>query len=72
MPWVGIQLLSIPSGAFETDDLIEIDKRADRYYVGTYYPKKLPPPPATYYLGAIADKHGNMALTAVIGFNQHK
>ncbi len=44
---------------FETDDLIELDDRADRYYIGTYYPKQLPKLPATQYLFALADKDGN-------------
>jgi len=43
---------------FETDDLIDIDDRADRYYIGTYYPKQLPKLPATQYLFALADKDG--------------
>lgn len=44
---------------FETDDLIDLDNRADRYYIGTYYPKQLPKLPATQYLFALADKDGN-------------
>jgi hypothetical protein len=43
---------------FETDDLIELDDRADRYYIGTAYPKQLPKLPATQYLFALADKDG--------------
>jgi hypothetical protein len=44
---------------FETADLIDLDTRADRYYIGTYYPKQLPKLPATQYLFALADKDGN-------------
>ena len=44
---------------FETDDLIDLDNRADRYYIGTYYPKQVPKLPATQYLFALADKDGN-------------
>jgi hypothetical protein len=43
---------------FETADLIDLDTRADRYYIGTYYPKKLPKLPATQYLFALGDKDG--------------
>ena len=43
---------------FETDDLIDLDDRAIRYYIGTYYPKQLPKLPATQYLFALADKDG--------------
>ena len=43
---------------FETDDLIDLDNRADRYYIGTYYPKQLPKLPATQYLFALVDKDG--------------
>jgi hypothetical protein len=43
---------------FETDDLIDLDDRAVRYYIGTYYPKQLPKLPATQYLFALADKDG--------------
>jgi hypothetical protein len=45
---------------FETADLIDLDTRADRYYLGTYYPKQLPQLPATQYLLALADKDGNI------------
>jgi hypothetical protein len=44
---------------FETNDMIDIDNRADRYYIGTYYPKQLPKLPATQYLFALADKNGD-------------
>jgi len=44
---------------WETDDLIDLDTRADRYYLGTYYPKKASKLPATQYLFALADKDGN-------------
>ncbi len=43
---------------FETADLIDLDTRADRYYIGTYYPRQLPKLPATQYLFALADKDG--------------
>jgi len=41
------------------DNLIDIDTRADRYFIGTYYPKKVGPQPATQYLFALADAQGN-------------
>ncbi len=41
------------------DNLIDIDTRADRYFIGTYYPKKVGPQPATQYLFALADADGN-------------
>jgi hypothetical protein len=44
---------------FETDDLIDLDDRADRYYIGTYYPAKIGPKPATQYLFALADNNGD-------------
>lgn len=44
---------------WENKDMIEIDKRADRYYIGTYYPRQLAKLPATQYLFALADKDGN-------------
>jgi hypothetical protein len=34
------------------------DNRSDMYHPGTYYPKKLPPKPATAYLAAIFDSQG--------------
>jgi hypothetical protein len=37
-------------------DRIDIEGRADRYFSGTYYPKKVGPKPATQYLFALADK----------------
>ena len=40
------------------EDLIDIDGRADRYFAGTYYPKKVGPQPATQYLFALADADG--------------
>jgi hypothetical protein len=45
--------------SFIYDDLIDIDTRAERYFVGTYYPQKLGPQPATQYLFALADADGN-------------
>ena len=41
------------------DNLIDMDTRADRYFIGTYYPKKVGPQPATQYLFALADTDGN-------------
>ena len=44
---------------WETADLIDIDNRADRYHIGTYYPNKLPKLPQTQYLFPLADADGN-------------
>jgi hypothetical protein len=41
------------------DNLVDIDNRADRYFIGTYYPPKVGPQPATQYLFALADADGN-------------
>ncbi|MDX2417352.1 MAG: DUF1254 domain-containing protein [Xanthomonadales bacterium] len=41
------------------DNLIDIDNRADRYFIGTYYPPKVGPQPATQYMFALADADGN-------------
>ena len=45
--------------SYEYADRIDIDNRADRYYIGTFYPKSVGPKPATQYLFALADKNGN-------------
>jgi hypothetical protein len=45
--------------AYEYADRVDLDNRADRYFVGTYYPKRLSPKPATQYLFPLADKDGN-------------
>lgn len=45
--------------SYEYDDRIDLDNRADRYYIGTFYPKKLGKKPATQYLFALADKNGD-------------
>lgn len=45
--------------AYDYPDRIDLDSRADRYYMGTYYPKKLDAKPAVYYLYAQADKNGD-------------
>jgi len=45
--------------AYDYDDRIDLDNRADRYYPGTYYPKKIGPKPAVHYLYALADKNGD-------------
>lgn len=45
--------------SYEYADRIDLDNRADRYYIGTYYPKKIGPKPATQYLFPLADKNGN-------------
>ena len=39
--------------------MIDLDNRADRYYIGIYYPKKLSKLPQTQYLFALTDKDGN-------------
>jgi len=45
--------------SYEYADKIDIDNRADRYYIGTFYPKGVGPKPATQYLFALADKNGD-------------
>jgi hypothetical protein len=45
--------------AYVYPDRIDLDNRADRYYLGTYYPKKMTEKPAVYYLHAMADKNGD-------------
>jgi len=45
--------------AYDYPDRIDLDNRADRYYIGTYYPKKMSEKPAVYYLYAMADKNGD-------------
>jgi hypothetical protein len=54
-------LFSDPNGEFsyEDDDRIDLENRADRYFVGTFYPRRLGPKPATQYLFALADEDGN-------------
>lgn len=43
---------------YEYEDKIDLDNRADRYYIGTFFPKKVGDRPATQYLFALADKEG--------------
>ena len=43
---------------WDTPDGLFVDKRSDMYHPGTYYPKKMPQQPATAYLCALADNHG--------------
>lgn len=45
--------------SYEYADRIDLDNRADRYYIGTYFPKKIGPKPATQYLFPLADKNGD-------------
>ena len=45
--------------AYDYDDRIDLDGRADRYYPGTFYPKTLSPEPAVQYVYAVADKNGD-------------
>lgn len=45
--------------AYDYDDQIDLDGRADRYYPGTFYPKKLSEQPAVQYVYAVADKNGD-------------
>jgi hypothetical protein len=44
--------------SYEYEDRIDLDGRAERYFSGTYYPKKIGPKPATQYLFALADENG--------------
>lgn len=43
---------------WEHDNITNLNARAARYFVGTYYPKQLPEQPATGYVLAYADKNG--------------
>jgi len=45
--------------SYEYADRIALDDRADRYFSGTYYPKKIGLQPATQYLFALADENGD-------------
>jgi len=45
--------------SWEKDNSINLDDRAARYFVGTYYPKKLTDEPGTMYVVGYADKDGN-------------
>jgi hypothetical protein len=47
-------------GGFEyvTPDAVQIDRRADTFFPGTFYPKVMPKTPATVYLLAGADSEG--------------
>lgn len=44
---------------YETEGMLQFDQRADMFFVGTVYPKKMPAKPATMYLLASADSKGN-------------
>jgi hypothetical protein len=43
---------------FETADAVQIDRRADIFHLGTYYPQKMPAKPATVYMVAVGDSEG--------------
>jgi hypothetical protein len=43
---------------FETADAVQIDRRADIFHLGTYYPQKMPAKPATVYMVAVGDSQG--------------
>jgi hypothetical protein len=45
--------------AFETAAMVDLDNRADRYFIDTYYPRQLPKLSQTQYLFALADEDGN-------------
>lgn len=45
--------------SFVYKDLIDIDSRAERYFLGTYYPRAYYDPPANIYMFAKMDKDGN-------------
>ena len=44
--------------SFVYDDMIDIDRRAEMRYLGTFYPRGLPKTPATMYLYTFVDKDG--------------
>jgi hypothetical protein len=44
--------------SFVYDDMIDIDRRAEMRYLGTFYPRGLPKTPATMYLYTFVDKNG--------------
>jgi hypothetical protein len=45
--------------SYDYADQIDLDNRADRYFIGTYFPKKIGQKPATQYLFPLADKNGD-------------
>ena len=45
--------------SYEYADRLDLGNRADRYYIGTFYPKTIGPKPATQYLFPLADKNGD-------------
>jgi len=44
---------------YETPTSLDFDSRSWQYFIGTYYPQKVGPRPATVYLGPVADSNGN-------------
>jgi hypothetical protein len=56
----GDALLTDAAGGFqyETADAVQLDQRADMFFVGTFYPKEMPKKPAVVYLLAGADSQG--------------
>jgi hypothetical protein len=57
--WSYFFLLDPAGGVtWDTPDGLFIDNRSDMFHPGTYYPKTIPPQPATAYLCALADDHG--------------
>ena len=45
--------------SFVYDDRIDVDNRAERYFIGTYYPRGLFKQPASMYLFAVVDANGD-------------
>jgi len=45
--------------SFVYDDFIDIDNRAERYYLGTFYPRGMFGKPAAMYMFTFIDKDGN-------------
>jgi hypothetical protein len=59
-------------GGFEyvTADAVQIDRRADTFFPGTFYPRVMPKKPATVYLVAGADSEGRR-LEAAKNYKLH-
>ncbi len=50
-----------PNGNFSyvTDERMDVDMRANRYFFATYYPRSYYSPPANIYIYTLLDKNGN-------------
>ena len=57
----GDGLITDAARGFEyvTANAVNMDQRADMFFIGTFYPREMPKLPATVYLLAGADKDGH-------------